>query len=213
MPGSVTSVFSEPDDFQAALREDGVLSLLITGHGQFRARLTQVTLHRWRLWTSEEHLSRIGFVAVPANAILVLLPISSRVASICGGIGMRAGDIMMLGCGLQVHTRTDGPCRWASLRLPAQEIARYGRASIGAGVAVPAAAQLWQPPRAAIRQLRHLHAAAIRAAEVRPGVLISLEAAHGLEQQLIHALLECLSGLPATRSRPPSTRGGSTTRR
>ena len=104
---------------------------------------------------------------------------------------------MMLGSGLQVHTRTDGPCRWASLRLPAQEIARYGRASIGAGFAVPAAAQLWQPPRAAIRQLRHLHAAAIRAAEVRPGVLISLEAAHGLEQQLIHALLECLSGSPA----------------
>jgi hypothetical protein len=144
MPGSVTSVFSEPDDFQAALREDGVLSLLITGHGQFRARLTQVTLHRWRLWTSEEHLSRIGFVAVPANAILVLLPISSRVASICGGIGMRAGDIMMLGCGLQVQTRTDGPCRWASLRLPAQEIARYGRALIGAGFAVPATAQLWR---------------------------------------------------------------------
>jgi AraC-like DNA-binding protein len=197
MPASVTSVFSEPDDFQAALREEGVLSVLITGHGEFRARLTQVTLHRWRLWTSEEHLSRIALVAVPANVILVLLPISSRVASICGGIGMRAGDIMMLGPGLQVHTRTDGPCRWASLRLPAQEIARYGRALIGAGFAVPATAQLWRPPRAAIRQLRHLHATAIRAAEVRPGVLISLEAAHGLEQQLIHALLECLSGSPA----------------
>ena len=97
MPASVTSVFSEPDDFQAALREEGVLSVLITGHGEFRARLTQVTLHRWRLWTSEEHLSRIALVSVPANAILVLLPISSRVASICGGIGMRAGDIMMLG--------------------------------------------------------------------------------------------------------------------
>ena len=69
MPARVTSVFSEPDDFQAALREEGVLSVLITGHGEFRARLTQVTLHRWRLWTSEEHLSRIALVAVPANAI------------------------------------------------------------------------------------------------------------------------------------------------
>jgi len=140
MPARVTSVFSEPDDFQAALREDGVLSLLITGRGQFRARLTQVTLHRWRLWTSEEHLSRIALVAVPVNAILVLLPISSRVASIWGGIGMRAGDIMMLGPGVQVHTRSDGPCRWDGVRLPAREIARYGRALIGAGFAVPAAA-------------------------------------------------------------------------
>ena len=31
MPGSVTSVFGEPEDFQAALREDGVLGMLITG--------------------------------------------------------------------------------------------------------------------------------------------------------------------------------------
>ena len=39
MPGSVTSVFSEPGDFEAALREEGGLGLLITGRGQFRARL------------------------------------------------------------------------------------------------------------------------------------------------------------------------------
>lgn len=108
-------MFSEPDDFQAALREDGVLSLLITGRGQFRARLTQVTLHRWRLWTSEEHLSRIALVAVPANAILVLLPIGSRVASISGGIGMRAGDIMLLGPGVQVHTEPTGPAARTAL--------------------------------------------------------------------------------------------------
>jgi hypothetical protein len=52
MPGSVTSVFSEPYDFQAALREDGVLGMLITGGGPFRARLTQITLHRPRLLVS-----------------------------------------------------------------------------------------------------------------------------------------------------------------
>jgi hypothetical protein len=40
------SVFSEPENFQAALNRGGVARLLITGHGQFRARLTQVTLHR-----------------------------------------------------------------------------------------------------------------------------------------------------------------------
>jgi len=196
MPASVTSVFSEPNDFQAALREDGVVSLLITGHGQFRARLTQVTLHRWRLWTSEEHLSRIAFVAVPANAILVLLPISSRVASICGGIGMRAGDIMMLGSGLQVHTRTDGPCRWGTLRLPARDLAQYGRALSGVGFAVPHLVVRWQPPPAARRGLCDLRRAAIRAAETRSGVLTDGEAAHGLEQQLIHALVECLSAGP-----------------
>jgi hypothetical protein len=75
MPGSVTSVFGEPEDFQAALREEGVLGMLITGRGRFRARLTQITLHRLRLSAAEEHLPWIVFVAVPADAVLVLLPI------------------------------------------------------------------------------------------------------------------------------------------
>jgi hypothetical protein len=70
MPGSVTSVFGEPSDFEAALREEGGLGLLITGRGQFRARLTQVKLHRLRLSAAEEQLSRIAFVAVPSDLIM-----------------------------------------------------------------------------------------------------------------------------------------------
>ena len=65
MPGSVTSVFSEPDDFEAALRKEGALQLLATGRGQFRARLTQITLHGLRLSDGEEQLSRIAHVAMP----------------------------------------------------------------------------------------------------------------------------------------------------
>jgi AraC-like DNA-binding protein len=193
MPSSVTSVFSEPGDFEAALREDGVLSTLVTGRGQFRARLTQLTLHRLRLLAAEEHLPRIAFVAVPADAVLVLLPISNGASPIWGGIGMRAGEIITLGPDHRAHARTDGPCRWGTIRLPARDLARYGRALSGAGFAVPQFVARWRPPPAARRELRQLHRAAIRATENRPGVLIDAEAAHGLEQQLIDALVECLS--------------------
>jgi transcriptional regulator GlxA family with amidase domain len=41
--------------------------------------------------------------------------------------------------------------------------------------------------------LRRLHAAAIRVGRVQPHAVIDVEAAHGLEQQLIHAVVECLS--------------------
>jgi AraC-like DNA-binding protein len=197
MPGSVTSVFSEPGDFEAALREEGGLGLLITGRGQFRARLTQVKLHRMRLSAAEEQLSRIAFVAVPADLILVSLPIDGRPAPIWGGIGMRASEIMILGPGQRVHARTDGPCRWGTIRLPALDLARYGRALSGAGFDVPEVVARWQPPPAARKELRELHKAAIRAAEIRPGVLTDGAAAHGLEQQLIHALVDCLSAGPA----------------
>jgi len=58
MPGCVTSTFSEPDDFAAALRQEGYLKLLITGRGQFQAQLMQIVLHRQRLSTAEEQLPR-----------------------------------------------------------------------------------------------------------------------------------------------------------
>jgi AraC-like DNA-binding protein len=205
MPGSVTSVFSEPEDFEAALREEGCLGLFVTGQGQFRARLTQVRLHRLRLSAVEEQLSRITFVAVPANLILVSLPIGDGTAPIWGGITIRAGEIMTLGPGQRVHARTDGPSRWGAIWLPAQDLVRYGRALTGATFAVPTAARSWRSSPAAGRRLRHLHVAGTRMAGFRPETLLDAEAAHGLEQQLIHALIECLSagsvdeGTPAAR--------------
>jgi AraC-like DNA-binding protein len=206
MPGSVTSVFSEPSDFEAALREEGSLGLLITGRGQFRARLTQVKLHRMRLSAAEEQLSRIAFVAVPADLILVSLPIGRRPAPIWGGIGMPAGEIVTLGPGQRVHARTDGPSRWGSIWLPAQDLARYGRALIGATFVVPSAARSWRSLSAAGRELHQLHRAGTRMAGLRPGTLVGAEAAHGLEQQLIDALVECLSAGSADEPTPAARR-------
>ena len=44
-----------------------------------------------------------------------------------------------------------------------------------------------------MRHLRHLHSAAIRLVESGSRAMIDAAAAHGLEQQLIHALVESLS--------------------
>lgn len=205
MPGSLSSLFGEPEDFQAALSRDGMIELLITGRGQFRARLTQISLHRLRLTAVEEELARIAFVAVPAGAVLVSLPNSARPSPVWGGIGIGAGDIITLGPGQRVHARTDGPCRWAAIQVPGRDLVRYGRAMSGAGFAVPPAAR-WRPPPAAIRDLRQLHRIAVRMAETGSTALADGEAAHGLEQQLIHALIECLSAGPADKDTPAAGR-------
>ena len=193
MPGSATSVFSETEDFEAALRAEGCLGLLVTGRGEFRARLTQVSLHRLRLSATDEQLPCIAVVAVPGDTILVSLPRDQGSVAICGGIRIRAGEIMTLGAGQRSFTRTDGPCRWASISLPASELVRYGSALTGAAFAIPSAVHLWRPRPATGRHLRHLHSAAIRLVERGSNALIDKEAAHGLEQQLIEALVECLS--------------------
>jgi AraC-like DNA-binding protein len=192
MPGSVTSVFSEAHGFEAALLEEGNFGLLVTGPGAFRARLTQVALQRIRLWAAEEYLPRIAFVAVPHDMILVSLTNRTGSSPIWGGIETRAGDMITLGPGQRMHTRTEGPCRWTAIRMPDRDFARYGQALSGIAFGVPPVAR-WRPPPVALRELRQLHQTAVRMAEARSRALADVEAVHGLEQQLIHALVDCLS--------------------
>jgi AraC-like DNA-binding protein len=195
MSGSVTSVFGEPEDFEAALHADGVVSLLVTGHGRFRARLTQVTLHGLRLSAGDEYLPRIASIAIPADTVLVSLPIGSGPWPVWGGMEMQAREIITLGPRQRVYARTRGPCRWGVIRIPGEDLVQYARALSGAEFVVPPAAR-WRPPRAALRQLRSFHGAAVRRVEARSAVLADSEAAHGLEQQMIEALVECLSAGP-----------------
>src|SRR5207253_9016954 len=68
MPSTVTSAFSDPDDFDTALRKEGVLSMLVTARGQFRARLTQISLDEICISAVDEHLPRIAFIAAPIRS-------------------------------------------------------------------------------------------------------------------------------------------------
>jgi AraC-like DNA-binding protein len=166
--------------------------LLVTGRGQFRARLTQVRLDGWRLAAVEEEQARIAFVAVPAGTIIVSFPVAEGPSPVWGGIEVQTGEILTLGPGQRVHAKTLGSSHWGAIQVPDQQLDQYGRALNGARFIVPAVAR-WRPPSAAARQLRSLHRAAIRMAEARAGALTDLQAAHGLEQQLLHALIECLA--------------------
>ena len=59
-------------------------------------------------------------------------------------------------------------------------------------------------PSVARGHLGQLHAAAIRIAQSRPQLLVDTEAAHGLEQQLIHAVVNCVPAELAEKV-PPTT--------
>jgi AraC-like DNA-binding protein len=197
MPGSTTSVFGELDDFKVALHNEGNLGLYTTTRGRFLARLTKVGLYRMRLAAVDEYLPRIGFMAVASDAVLVSFPIGDRPPPIWGGIRPRNGEIMTFGPDHRVHVRTHGPCRWGAIWLPAVMLSEHFHELTEKALTTPLVAQLWRPPLATGRRLLQLHAAAIRAAEVRPETIVDAEAAHGMEQQLIDVLIECLSAGPS----------------
>ena len=206
MPGSVTSVFAEPDDFEAALRQEGARGLLVTGRGQFRARLTQITLHRLRLLNGEEQLSRIAVLAVPHDLVLISFPIGTAPSPILNGVGFHAGEIMIIGPNQKVYARTDGPCRWGAIWLPLEDLIQHGRAVTGGPFAIPSVARFWRPRPAVRVHLGELYTAAVRIAQTRPQLFADAERAHGLEQQMIHALIKALAAGSAARETPIQSR-------
>jgi AraC-like DNA-binding protein len=192
MPGSTVSVFGEPDDYEAALRADAGVDFLVTGRGEFRARLTRISLDRMNLLSGEETLSRIAFISLAPRMARVSLPVRSGASLLWGGIAAQPGEIVTHGPGHSLHERTDGPCRWRVIWLPASELARYARAMSGAAFDVPAGACRWRPTARALRFLTGLYDDVIRVNKVQPQVTAGAKAARGLEQQVIEAVVECL---------------------
>jgi AraC-like DNA-binding protein len=199
MPGSTTSVFGEPDDFRAALRKHGNVNFYLTGHGRLLARLTKLKMYRLCTAAVVENLPQIGFWAVPPDAVMVVFPIGDRPPPIWGGNRPTNSDLITFGPDHRVHVRTHGPCRWGAIWLSAQVLAGYFHELTNGTLTLAPVAQLWRPPR----RLLQLHAAAIRAVEVRPETIVDPEAAHGMEQQLVEALVKCLSGKPLPEQPKP----------
>lgn len=207
MSNSVAAVFSEPEEFEAALWVEGLSGLVITGRGQFRARLTQIALNRMRLSAAEEKLSRIAFVTVPADMVLVWFLIGNVEAAICGGVGVHANELLTACSGQQFHSVSNGATHWGAIQLRRNVLTKYGVRLSGTAFSVRPGVQRWRPPPAASRQLRSLHAAAIRSAVRCPQALADTEAAHGLEQQLLHAVLDCLSNSSTDETSRAERRG------
>ena len=192
MPGSVVSAFSQPADFAKALHAEGVRSLVVAVPGQFQARLTQISLDQVHLAAGEEQLPRIAFVVVPADTLIILFPVGAEASPICGGVAARPGELMMLHPTEQLYARTHSASRWATIRLSADMLVSCGIALTGAAFCLPPTMRCWRPKPTAARQLRVLHAAAIRMAAKNPQMLLATDAVHGLEQQLLQAAVECL---------------------
>jgi AraC-like DNA-binding protein len=105
-----------------------------------------------------------------------------------------------------VHALTTRPGQWGALRIPQQTLLEYGRVLTGASLAVPAGIARWRPAPAPGRQFFGLHRTAIPAAQSQSRIFADVDAAHGLQQQLLQAFIECLSASAAYRETPAARR-------
>jgi hypothetical protein len=186
------SVYGESEDFRAAMRANGVVTLAFADAGEFRARLTRISLHRVLILTGEEHLARVASMVISPGLVRVSLPVEPEASLMWDGIRARRNEIATHGARHRFSERTDGTCRWSAIWLRTDDLARSVRAVTGGPFVVPPGERRWKPRPEALKSLVGLHEHAVRATTNRARLPIEKEAARGLEQQLLHALVECL---------------------
>jgi AraC-like DNA-binding protein len=206
MTATATTVFNAPHEFEAALQARGSFEVIVTGLGQFQAKLTQLLLPRLCLLHCTERLSRIAVASVPHDAVLVIVPYKQCINQAWGGFPMQADEIITVGPAERVHARTSGPCLWGAIWVSATELAQQGIEIAGPGFKFPAGVRRWRPTRTSMDSLTTLFEASIRLSERRSGVPIEPQLAHRLEMKLIHSLIECFRTGPLLTNRTATQR-------
>jgi AraC-like DNA-binding protein len=192
MPSSSVRTFTEPDEYAAELRQ-GTVVLTVTQRGTFTAKLCSIDLHCLRLQRLSEDLARISHVNCWGGRAIIVFRTQPGPSVIRNGVQLEVTGISRLRPGQSYYQHTSGPTSIAGISLPLDEIAILGAAVLGHDLA-PNDDMTITPSPNAMGRLQRLHAAAGELAEDAPAVLAHPGAARGLEQALIEAMMDCLSG-------------------
>ncbi len=198
-----TATFANPDDYQAGIG-DASVNLIVTGGGGFNARLTWLNLRRFHVLRGCENLPRIAFISLLPAQVFVSFPANAGAPLTYDGFGLKFGDVVFHSRGERMHQRTSGESQWGLISLPPEQLAACGKALTGLRIASPPVGRVLRPSRSDAVRLLRLYSRACRLAETRHKLIANPEVARALEQELLHALVNCLiaddvSGNPKTR--------------
>lgn len=172
-----------------------LIDVYFTGPGQFTARQTLAQLPRIWLIDTAEVLPRIARLSLPAHRTLVLFATDTDPKQFCDGVKLGPWDVMLLhGCDGTVHHRTQGPGNWGLIAVDQAAFIAHCRALSGSNAALPRQRAILRPTWSAASRLRQLHAKICDLAARTPSILSHSEATRALENEVLHALVNCLAG-------------------
>ena len=191
MPSSAVRAFSDPDEYAAAILAINP-ELTVTGRGQFTAELIQIDLHQlWIQWAFD-NLPRIAHSTNRPGRAVVSFRTQPGPRLLTAGLEMQPTNVVRHSEGQSYYRRSSGLAAYASISLPVAEMFSLGDAIAGVDLTPPKDPLIQTPPRSAMIKLQRLHAAAVRLAEEAPDIIADPDAARGLEQALIEAMIGCL---------------------
>jgi AraC-like DNA-binding protein len=192
MVASGTAVFTDPADYRAVI-DDATLDLFLTGPGDFKAHLTWLKLDNLHIFRGRETLPRIAYLSLAPARTFVSFPLFSSPQPVWNGVELQLGDIVLHSRGERGHQCTNGTSRWALLSLPPGRLTYYCKILAELDLADPPIGLILRPQSSAAVQLRRLHSKVCSLAEKKPEIFAYREAARAVEQEFIHALVNCLT--------------------
>jgi AraC-like DNA-binding protein len=192
MPSSAVRAFSDPDDYAAAIRATKA-EVVVTGRGQFTAKVIRIDLDRLWMQRFSDNLPRVGHSASMRGRAIISFRTQPGPSLLLGTAEMHPTNIVRAAEGGTNFQRSSGPANWGAMSLPVGDMAAVGAAMAGCDL-TPLKDQLTITPAPhAMARLQRLHAAAGRLAEDAPEIIANPDAARGLEQALIEAMIDCLA--------------------
>jgi AraC-like DNA-binding protein len=183
--------FSDPDDYAAAIRQ-GTYKLTVTGRGDFTAKLIRIDLHRLWMQRFSDNLPRISHIAGWGGRTSIVFRTQTGPSLVRSGVEMQPAHIFRGSPGQSFYQRSSGFARYAGMSLPMADMVSVGAAIAGCDLTPPGDTLIMTPPPSALARLQRLHAAAGHLAEEAPEIIANPDAARGLEQALIEAMVGCL---------------------
>src|SRR6516162_760755 len=119
MPSSAVRTFSDPDDYAAAIRATKA-EVVVTGRGQFTAKLIRIDLHRLWMQRYSDNLPRVAHSAPMTGRAIISFRTRPGPSLLSGGVEMHPTKIMRTAEGGSNFQRSYGladsgsmaPCRY-----------------------------------------------------------------------------------------------------
>jgi len=182
--------FTDPEDFGSSLSGANA-EFTILERGEFQAKLVQISLHRLVLRRAFDNLPRIAHSQNEMGQAAITFRTHPGPSLLRKGVELRLSNIVRRSEGESHFQKSEGFASFGSISLPIAQLESLGDSFVSYDLVPPKDSLSLTPPPDALARLQNLHAAAGQLAEHAPDVVAVPEAAHGLEQALIDAMVGC----------------------
>ena len=192
MPSSAVHSFTDPDEYAASIRAT-TIDLTVMERGQFAGKRTRIDLHRLWMQRLSESMPRVVHSAFVTGRAIVTFRIHPGPSLAWRGAELQPSNIIRHTDGENAFQRSSGPAFWGAMSLPVGDMVSVGAAIAGLDLSPPKDPLVLTPSPSAMTRLQRLHAAAGDLADNAPEIIANPDAARGLEQALIEAMVDCLA--------------------